>query len=96
MNVNVLEKIDLIEMSHIYDDLFSRVRNLYQEKRWDEILKLNQYSNIPNANRILWVWPNEEDIRFIQDYILKNGLKGVSSIGCGNGLLEWILQEATG
>ncbi|XP_044747276.1 uncharacterized protein LOC123308608 [Coccinella septempunctata] len=83
-------------MSHVHDALFFMVKNLYEEKKWREILKLNEFSNIPDANRILWVWPNEEDIRFIQDFIVRNGLKGVSSIGCGNGLLEWILQQATG
>ncbi|XP_045480899.1 uncharacterized protein LOC123685286 [Harmonia axyridis] len=83
-------------MSHVHDELFSMVQNLYMEKKWKDILKLNEHSNLPDANRILWVWPNEDDIRFIHESILKNGLKGISSIGCGNGLLEWILEQATG
>ncbi|KAL3288653.1 hypothetical protein HHI36_003086 [Cryptolaemus montrouzieri] len=82
-------------MSYMEDDFFNNVIDLYRKNEWKNILNLNEKSNIQKATRILWVWPSEEDIRFIENIIVGNGLRGIISIGCGSGLLEWILQQST-
>ncbi|KAK9873819.1 hypothetical protein WA026_002177 [Henosepilachna vigintioctopunctata] len=82
-------------MSYMDDEFFASVVDFYKNKNWKSILNLNEFSNNVKAIRILWVWPDEDDLKFIHKVILKHGMIGVSSIGCGSGLLEWILQEST-
>jgi hypothetical protein len=44
----------------------------------------------------LWVRPSEENLHFIKQQIVKAGCCQLISIGCGSGLLEWLIHKATG
>ena len=46
--------------------------------------------------RYLWIRPSEDNLQFIKDEALKNGCLQIISIGCGSGLLEWLIHQATG
>ncbi|XP_017772468.1 PREDICTED: uncharacterized protein LOC108559633 isoform X2 [Nicrophorus vespilloides] len=72
------------------------VVDLYRAKDWRSIVLLNEHSNNEAALRLLWVWPSLENVEFIRRTLCESNLSGMISIGCGCGLLEWILQEATG
>ncbi|CAG9860099.1 unnamed protein product [Phyllotreta striolata] len=78
------------------DNLVTAVQNLYTSKKWKKILKLNKNSNEQSALKLLWVWPDESNLFFIKRTIVDFGCRGISSIGCGCGLLEWIINESTG
>ncbi|XP_069676558.1 uncharacterized protein [Periplaneta americana] len=43
----------------------------------------------------LWVRPSEENLHFIEQQTLKYGCSRLVSIGCGSGLLEWLIHKAT-
>lgn len=66
--------------------------SLSKQNKWREILKLKEN----DSNNILWAWPNEQNLCFIQKHLYENDCDGVSSIGCGCGLFEWLLQTSTG
>lgn len=72
------------------------VLGLYHLKKWREILKLNENSSDNGALKLLWVWPDEKNLFFIKRIVNDLACEGISSIGCGCGLLEWIINEATG
>lgn len=69
------------------------VIDLYKNNKWKEIIQLNENSNNLYARKLLWVWPSEENFKFIQYYIKSFNKEGVISIGCGSGLLEWLLHK---
>jgi hypothetical protein len=46
--------------------------------------------------RYLWVRPSEDNLQFIKQQIVKAGCCQLVSIGCGSGLLEWLIHAATG
>ena len=66
---------------------------LYKQNEWEEVLKLGTKFGEDTVRRVLWVWPSVENLKFIKKHVVENNLDGVTSIGCGCGLLEWILQE---
>lgn len=77
-------------------DFLSTLLLLFKERKWREILHLNENSNSEIARNISWVWPSEKNLNFIQQALKKFNLKGVISIGCGCGLFEWLLQQSSG
>jgi hypothetical protein len=44
----------------------------------------------------LWVRPSEDNLHFIKEHTVNAGCCQLVSIGCGSGLLEWLIQTATG
>ncbi|XP_055612729.1 uncharacterized protein LOC129759340 [Uranotaenia lowii] len=62
---------------------------------WKEILKLGQKLSIEDRVKFLWVWPLEQDLENIRQLAKQLGLKRILSIGCGTGLLEWLITSAT-
>ncbi|XP_028131123.1 uncharacterized protein LOC114326869 [Diabrotica virgifera virgifera] len=78
------------------DNFVETVIELHRSKSWKEILNLNTHSDNQNALKLLWVWPEIKNIRYIKNLVKDLGYKGIISLGCGCGLLEWIISEATG
>lgn len=77
------------------DNFRNAVISLAQENKWREVLELNEDSRSEIARKYLWVWPSEENLKFIRDNVEKNRCTGIVSVGCGCGLLEWLIQKAT-
>lgn len=78
------------------NDFLKKIIDLYNRQDWKNILKLNEHSDNETALRILWVWPSIRNLEFIERTIKKHYCKGIISLGCGCGLLEWIIQKSTG
>lgn len=45
---------------------------------------------------LVWIRPTVHCLNFIKQQINSLGVNSISSIGCGCGLLEWLLQQAIG
>lgn len=78
------------------NDFLMKILDLYNSNDWENILKLNENSNKDTALRILWVWPSIRNLEFIEETIQQNSCNGIISLGCGCGLLEWIIQKSKG
>lgn len=79
----------------MHDDLLCEVVDFYKKRDWKKIINLNKDSDNVEALKLLWVWPSEENLKFISDVLQKYKLNGIISLGCGCGLLEWIIQSYT-
>ncbi|XP_068622921.1 uncharacterized protein [Battus philenor] len=75
-------------------NIVNSILDLYKEKNWRTIV--SKYHNYPDRSKLLWVFPAEENFEFLSESIVKLGCDRILSIGCGSGLLEWIITEATG
>lgn len=78
------------------NDFLSTVLDLYKRNEWQNILKLNEMSDNKTALKLLWVWPSIKNLDFIKNTVEENSCDGIISVGCGCGLLEWIIQQSTG
>lgn len=71
-----------------------------EKNDWKTVLHLgNSNSVIADENlkrKYLWFWPTEECITFIRNLISKTKIRNILSIGCGSGLLEWLIEKSTG
>lgn len=75
-------------------DLVSSITDLYKENNWKEIV--HKYHDHPDRNKLLWVYPSEENFEFIKKSLVELKCDRIVSVGCGSGLLEWMITEATG
>uniref|UniRef100_A0A1B6DGN1 Methyltransferase domain-containing protein n=1 Tax=Clastoptera arizonana TaxID=38151 RepID=A0A1B6DGN1_9HEMI len=62
---------------------------------WCKILKTLEEVG-QRCCEVLWIRPEQIDLEFIKNAVEVKGLKRIVSVGCGCGLLEWLLQAATG
>ncbi|KAL1502166.1 hypothetical protein ABEB36_007352 [Hypothenemus hampei] len=76
--------------------VLKKVLNFQSEKDWKAILSLNEDSNNFDALKLLWAWPSESNLVFLKYILLSHKMAGITSLGCGCGLLEWIIQTYTG
>ncbi|ENN70224.1 uncharacterized protein LOC109545681 [Dendroctonus ponderosae] len=76
--------------------LLDQVLDFYSQNDWRKVLRLNETSECKEARKLLWAWPSEDNMLFLKKALEEYGLKGVASMGCGCGLLEWIIQQFTG
>lgn len=73
-----------------------KVVNLYNENKWRDIIELLNNCDIENSRQLLWVSPNFKNLSWIKNIICETNLKGIVSVGCGSGLLEWLIQQNCG
>ncbi|XP_046967431.1 uncharacterized protein LOC124535300 [Vanessa cardui] len=76
------------------EDIVENVTSLYKQGDWKTIVA--NYRNHPQRNKVLWVYPTEENFEFIANCMVELKCQTILSIGCGSGLLEWMITEATG
>lgn len=69
---------------------------LTEKRNWQEILQLNQLYKQCELSRFLWAWPTINCLKKLKKSLMNNGITKILSIGCGSGLLEWIIQETIG
>lgn len=78
------------------DDVDENILSLYNAQKWKEIAALSSVISNPKSSRLSWILPDMSDLCWINDIIRKYNLSGIASIGCGCGLLEWLLQKYSG
>ncbi|RVE44316.1 hypothetical protein evm_011040 [Chilo suppressalis] len=83
-----------MEVTNMEEEFVNDVIMLYKEKKWKDIVE--KYHDHPQRNKLLWVFPGEVNLRFIEECLHQLGCDKILSIGCGSGLLEWIITQATG
>ncbi|CAH2085840.1 unnamed protein product [Euphydryas editha] len=76
------------------ENIVEEVTELYKQGDWRTIV--NKFRSHPNRNKVLWVFPTEENFKFIANCMLELKCETILSVGCGSGLLEWMITEATG
>lgn len=79
------------------DDIDGSILSLYNAQKWEEIAALSRtIADDLGTCRSSWVLPDTSDLRWINDTVRNYDLSGIASIGCGCGLLEWLLQKYSG
>ncbi|XP_041988911.1 uncharacterized protein LOC121740306 [Aricia agestis] len=76
------------------EDIVATILDLYHKKDWKAIV--DTYRDHPDRNKVLWVYPTEENFNFIGKCMRDLKCNEILSIGCGSGLLEWMIKEVTG
>lgn len=83
--------MSLMSNDNIEENIFS----LYNAQKWKEITALSCINDFKIC-RLSWVLPDIEDLYWMNKIVRQYNLFGIASIGCGCGLLEWLLQKYSG
>merc|ERR1719228_762155 len=67
-----------------------------QEGDWEGVLEEFQSEDEYREPLLLWIRPTLATLTIIQSQVTSLGLSGISSVGCGCGTLEWLIQAGTG
>jgi hypothetical protein len=65
-------------------------------RKWDKLLEYGEGLALKERCQFLWAWPSIVDLEFLDITLWHLGIRKVLSIGCGRGLLEWVINESTG
>lgn len=63
-------------------------------KNWRRLLKYAETLDLELKRKLLWMWPTENCLLGIREILNELGITCLLSIGCGNGLFEWLLRES--
>lgn len=65
-------------------------------ENWKKVIDLGQALTFEERVNYLWLWPVQCDLERIGDCLQRYGIGRVFSVGCGTGLLEWLITAVTG
>jgi hypothetical protein len=66
------------------------------KKDWRKIIKLSQKYGFQISTVLLWAFPSEHCLQQLKITFKKFNISNLLSIGCGIGLLEFIIRESVG
>lgn len=69
---------------------------LYSNEDWKKIIRLGETISNEDRKRYLWAWPTEINLANLKCQLNQYGIRSLVSLGCGSGLLEWILMKCIG
>ncbi|XP_061387130.1 uncharacterized protein LOC133322080 [Musca vetustissima] len=65
-----------------------------ETKNWRSLLKYGEDLNAEIRRKLLWIWPTEKSLWQFGKILREFNIGCLLSIGCGNGLFEWIIRES--
>lgn len=74
------------------NELFQMVNT----KSWKQVISLSESYKHDLISNYLWCWPSEFSLSVLQMVLEANKINSLLSLGCGCGLLEWILSQSLG
>lgn len=80
------------EPNSFVNDLY----DLYKQNEWRKVIKLAERASFEERRRYLFAWPTEQNLKELKSELNKLGVISLASIGCGTGLLEWLMNKLTG
>uniref|UniRef100_A0A8D8ETS8 (northern house mosquito) hypothetical protein n=1 Tax=Culex pipiens TaxID=7175 RepID=A0A8D8ETS8_CULPI len=63
---------------------------------WRKVINLGQELAVDTRVKYLWAWPLSDDLETIGACLAEHNISRVLSVGCGTGLLEWLITAGTG
>lgn len=76
--------------------LEERLVNLSSADDWYGVIEAGKHFSVEEKSKFLWAWPTVECLQWLKTILVDNGIGSVLSIGCGSGLLEWLIEKTTG
>lgn len=70
--------------------------NLSSADDWRGVIEAGNRFNIEEKSKFLWAWPTVECFQWLNAILVDNHIGSILSIGCGSGLLEWLIKKTTG
>ena len=95
-------QIDFWTSNMVFDTLALRekfqcdVRECVKKKDWRKVLQIRQKYEFDVTSEILWTFPTEYCLNYLKAIWKSFNITNILSVGCGSGLLEFIIKESMG
>lgn len=76
-------------------DLEARLLALSNASDWHGVIEVGGQYPIGERTKFLWAWPSIECLEWLKRCLTHQHIRRVLSIGCGSGLLEWLIEKST-
>lgn len=64
---------------------------------WHGIIETGKLFSVNEKSKFLWAWPtNKSMFQWLKTILMKHQIAKILSVGCGSGLLEWLISKTTG
>ncbi|XP_017067812.2 uncharacterized protein LOC108105634 [Drosophila eugracilis] len=63
---------------------------------WHKLLALGDCIDQQLKRKLLWMWPSLVDLDYFNQLLAMHDIQRILSIGCGSGLLEWLMTASGG
>lgn len=98
-----IDQIHLIACTHIRCtmasfglDLEQHLCELSATENWQGVIDSCAAFSADEKTKFLWAWPTVECLKFLRSHLTDNDIATILSIGCGSGLLEWMIRLSSG
>lgn len=86
----------IIDSLTLKENFQNDVRECVKKKDWRKILLLCQKNGLTVTSETLWTFPSEYCLNYLQRLWKSFDITSILSVGCGSGLLEFIMHESIG
>ncbi|XP_031625484.1 uncharacterized protein LOC116342123, partial [Contarinia nasturtii] len=63
---------------------------------WHGIIEAGNLFSVEEKTKFLWAWPSVASLAWLKRILTENHIGNILSVGCGSGLLEWLISKTTG
>lgn len=87
----------VLEVASLTNENFlNELQESAAKKDWKNILKISKRYGFAISSIALWVYPSEYCLKQMKTTLKSLNISNILSIGCGIGLLEFIIRESVG
>ena len=86
----------VIDTLTLRENFQNDVRECVGKKDWRKILRISQAYGTDLTSEFLWTFPTEYCLKYQKAIWKSFNITNILSIGCGSGLLEFVLHESIG
>lgn len=63
---------------------------------WRGVIEIGNQFTLEEKSKFLWAWPSADCLLWLKNHLIENNIERILSIGCGSGLLEWLIEKTAG
>jgi hypothetical protein len=86
----------VIDTLALRENFQKEVRECVKKRDWRKVLLLNQKYGAEVTSETLWTFPTEYCLNYLKALWKSFNITNILSVGCGSGLLEFVLRESMG
>lgn len=63
---------------------------------WHGVIEAGNLYGPEETTKFLWAWPTVASLNWLKRNLIENHIGNILSVGCGSGLLEWLICKTSG
>lgn len=86
----------MIDTFAIKENYRNEISEVVKKRDWRKVLSLSKKYGFDITHELMWCYPTIQCTEFLKAQWKKFHIVNIMSVGCGSGLMEFVLREAIG